>query len=336
VKLELAELAQLVKIIDGIHGGKEAPRIQGRVGLFLRTCQSTRFEVQQVLAREGVRLRPAGWASGHDLGPIELDLLGELRGAVVTDLWGPVEHAPALSEQLGSVVDLTLWTSARSANRAHVLAAAESEATLEMVGGYRWFPTGRVTPGDGYVGLAAASGRSWERARFLKATADDFGKAPHPLEYILDYRLGPPSLKAFRVFAIRKISDGFEVLPGLHGAPQPVTLGTKLTELDSLEDGAMALVFAYREPWSADWEALAASRVGDAECVGHTFSWGDFAAELRGAERLTSADVATIRRALSAAGIDVPSAAVALELANLERRLLPTACAVTRWLRYRT
>jgi hypothetical protein len=335
VTLEPAALAQLIKIIDGIARGKPAPRVSGHVGHFLRTLESTRFDVQQLLARESVCLRADGWASGNDLGTVELTLLAELRGSVPTDRWGPVEHAPALSEELGAVLDLTLWTSARSANRAHVLAADGKGAALELTGGYRWFPPGRLTPGDARVDDTGKEATRWRHARFLKATADDIGRAPHPLEYILDYRVGPPALKAFRVFAARRRSDaGFEVISGLVTPARRVDL-QMASPLAEPNVGACTLVFAYREPWDAVWHAIDVAAITPAECLAHALSWADFETELTGSGRLTATDGKAIRDGLVAVGLDPPPVSHVFDMGDFERHLLPAARALTRWLRYR-
>lgn len=331
--LQPAELAQLVRIIDRIYEGKSHPRVSGRFGQYLRMCSRGRFEVQQLLAREGLVTTKAGWVNGLDVGDVTLSPVADLQGSVPNDLWGPVEHLPALSEELGAVVDLTLWTSATAANRAHVLLSA-SRTAISLSGAYRWFTPSRVTPGEARV-EAVEGASTWQDARFLKATADDAARSPHALEYVLDYRLGPPSLKAFRVLAVRALQGGLTILPGLD-SPARVTRFSQSSKsaLWKLRDGDLALIFAYVEPWSSEWVAIDVVTIDDARCLQHTVAWLDFQAEVRDKPALVAADLTRLRAGLMSAGLNPPPVQdVIAEL--LPRAMNPPARALIRWLRYR-
>jgi hypothetical protein len=175
----------------------------------------------------------------------------------------------------------------------------------------------------------------WHQARFLKATADDASRAPHALEYILDYRLGEPGLKAFRSFAVRAREGEFLILPGIDAHARPVTFATPVdSRLPKLEDGEPAIVFGYLEPWSRDWVVVDVKPTDSAGCLVHAMTWADFQAELRGAEALSAADLSAVRGALLGAGLDSPPPHELV--GEIPRRQLTRATrALLRWLRYR-
>ena len=331
--LDPRELAQLVRIIDGVYEGKPPPRVGGRFGQYLRQCSRGRFEIQQLLAREGLTTAKEGWVNGAEIGPVMLCPLAPLQGSVPNDLWGPVEHLPVLSESLGAVIDLTLWTSAVAANRAHVLLSA-SPTPISLSGPYRWFAPSRVTPGEAEV-TAAEFATHWRESRFLKATADDVSRPPHALEFVLDYRLGKPGLKVFRVLCVRIENGEISILPGLD-APARLTRFEKPTDrrLAKLRDGDVAFVLAYVEPWSSEWVVVEVEATDAAGSFNHLVTWADFQAELRDKPALTLPDLNALRTALVAARLDPPQAhevVPGLTRRSLNRR----ARALVRWLRYR-
>jgi hypothetical protein len=332
VTLDINELAQLVRIIDGVYEGKPPPRVGGRFGQYLRRCSQGRFEIQQLLAREGIATSARGWVSGVEVGPVELAPLAQLKGAVPNDLWGPVEHLPALAESLGSVVDLTLWTSAASANRAHV-ALSSSLSPIRLVGTYRWFAPSRLTTGEADVDTVD-SDRSWTSARFLKATADDISRSAHALEYVLDYRLGEPGLKAFRAFVVRADGGGFSILSGVDATAREIALTSRDGRPPNVGEGETAMVFAYVEPWSREWTVIDAKPIDAAGCLVHLATWADFKAELDERPRLTTADLSALRNAVLADGLhppDVPEVIGSVPPRQLSRPVR----ALVRWLRYR-
>jgi hypothetical protein len=333
VTLDASELAKLAQIVDGVYQGKQVPRRSGRFGQYLRQCSRGRFEVQQLLAREGVTTAKGGWASGTEIGPVTLCPLAPLEGSVPNDLWGPVEHLPALCESLGGVVDLTLWTSAAAANRAHVLLAA-GPTSLSLSGAYRWFAPSRVTPGEARVNPAEFA-THWRDCRFLKATADDVSRPAHALEYVLDYRIGKPGLKVFRVLSVRVHEGEVSILPGLD-APARLTRFAHPADgrLASLRDGDVALVFAYVEPWTSDWVVIDVEVTDAAGCFNHLVTWADFQAELQEKPELALADLNGLRAALIGAGLDPPPPHE-LVVALSRRALNRPARALARWLRYR-
>lgn len=335
MKLTGEELAQLTRIVDRIYEGRPAPRAHGAVGQFLRGCERGRLDVQHVLARHGLKTRDAGWVPGDEAGPIDLRLLGELETAVPSDVWGPVEGAPVISEQLGRVAELTLWTDARTANSVRVLFSHNSDAAVRLSGRYRWFAPGRITPGDARA-EAVTDDTSWKTARCLKAVAEDVGRPPHALEYVFDYRLGRPGLKVFRTFAGRSGDGFFDVLPATTQSPRRVRLASAVPNVAKTVTAApIYLLFAYREPWDDEWCALDATEIDEQSCFDHVLAWADFRAEILGQSRPAYRDIAGIRTALTSADVTVASDPD-LTSANLTRSLLSPAASLLRWFRFRS
>lgn len=335
MNLGAEELAQLSRIVDRIYEGKPAPRARGAVGQFLRGCEGGRRDVQHVLARHGLKTRDGGWVPGDEAGAIDMRLLGELEAAVLSDVWGPVESAPVISEQLGAVAELTLWTDAGTANSVHVLFSHNSAATVRLAGRYRWFAPGRITPGD--AGAEDVDGdANWTTARFLKAVAEDVGRPPHTLEYRLDYRLGRPGLKVFRTFAGRGSDGSFDVFAATTQSPRRLRLTSTVPNLARAVAAApLCLLFAYREPWDDEWYALDAMEIDEQGCFDHALAWADFRAEILGQPRPTYRDIASIRAALASADVIVERDPD-LTTANLTRSLLAPAASLLRWFRFRS
>jgi hypothetical protein len=244
-----------------------------------------------------------------------------------------VESAPTLSEQIGSVAELTLWTTARAANNVRVLFSHDCDATVRLSGRYRWFAPTRLTPGEASAEVVDGDA-DWKNARCLKAVAEDVGRPPHPLEYVLDYRLGRPGLKVFRVLAGRKSDGAFEVLPASSQGPRRVQMSAQASDVnETLATGSLCLVFAFREPWDETWHAIGARQTSEQGCFDHVVTWADFRAEVLGDPRLSYQDLEAIRTALAAVGITVDRE-TGLGGANLARSLLPPAASLLRWFRF--
>jgi hypothetical protein len=200
-------------------------------------------------------------------------------------------------------------------------------------GTYRWFAPSRLTTGEADIDTVGVD-RPWTHARFLKATADDISRSPHALEYVLDYRLGEPGLKAFRAFVIRAAAGGYSILSGLDAAAREIALTSHDGRLAHVGEGDTAIVFAYVEPWSREWVAIDVKPIDAAGCFEHLATWADFKAELDERPQLTAADLNTVRRAVIADGLQPPD--VVDVISGLPpRQLSRPARALVRWLRYR-
>jgi hypothetical protein len=328
------ELRALTKVLEGIDGGKPAPRVPGPVGLFFRQYARYRGEVSHVLARAGLAGAADGHVRGAELGPIEMTPLASTVTAIPNEVWGAVSHVPMICEELAHVVDLTLWLNAHGANEVDRLLTVEQEPAVRLAGAYRWYPPHRVTPGEAW-GVRASTDRSWQLARCLKATADDLASPPHPLEYTLDFRLGPPGLKAFRTFIGRYEGERLEVLPGREARTLSIALEFSGESVLSFRRGELIMVLGFREPWNAIWTAAAATAVDETMALAHAITWADFRLEVEGSPPCTGADTLELMEALRGVGVSLASAEEALVRAPLVRRGLPAPLAVARWLRAR-
>src|SRR5687767_12402588 len=103
-----ALLAVLTKIEESAI---PVPRIPGEVGQFLGEWGAARNLTTQLLGTD------ESFLSGKDLGPISLTPILPVTERVVNEVMGDVASVVAVAEELGAVVDVSLWGSARPANR---------------------------------------------------------------------------------------------------------------------------------------------------------------------------------------------------------------------------
>jgi hypothetical protein len=337
LRLSADDLRALARVIERIDDGKAPPRVGGPVGLFFRQYARFRREVAHVLARAGVATAADGHIQGADLGSIEMTPLSSVYTAIPNDLWGPVAHVPMVCEELVHVIDLTLWLNARAANEVDRLLSVDQVGAVRLAGSYRWHAPHRVTPGEASPEPAQTEVR-WHDARCLKATADDLASPPHPLEYTIDFRLGPPGVKTFRSFVARYVPERtrVDVLPGRGARTLPIALELPRGSLRELRGGGLVMVLGFREPWDGDWTVVAADAVDKTTALAHALTWADFRLEVEGSPPLADADTLELTAALRAAGVAVSSVGAALDRATLVRCGLPAALAVARWLRART
>jgi len=197
---------------------------------------------------------------------------------------------------------------------------------IRLSGDYRWSPPARVTPGEARLEVSEQR-ITWQAARSLKAVADDLIRPPHALEYVLDYRIGPPGIKYFRCICAAKDRNLWRVLPGL-SEPRTLEVAEILPEvrrtLNSIE---MAALLIYREPWSKAWTIVDATGIDANDAYTHAIKWADFQRELDG-RAIDGTIIGGIRESLRNSGLDPAESAEH----NLARSLLPLAREVTRWL----
>jgi hypothetical protein len=164
----------------------------------------------------------------------------------------------------------------------------------------------------------------------LKAVADDLVRPPHALEYVLDYRMGPPSLKYFRCVCALKRRGEWQVLPAL-SRPRPLEVAQTLAEAKSsltLSGDALAMLLIYREPWSRAWTIGGATTIEAEDALAHCITWADFQRELDGSE-INATIIGGVGESLRSSGLR----AAALAEPNFTRSLLPAARQIVRWLR---
>ena len=273
--LNQAQLAELLRILDKIDRGVIQPRLGDRIGRFLRQYESGRRELRAVLAQHSVTCRSDGAVSGNLLGPIEIHSLVDPDVDALAFPLGEVASTLVISEQLGAILNIRMWLNAGTAQAA--FSVLKEASALRLLGDYRWTPLGQLTPGEAQI-QSGVSSLSWQSARCLKAVADDLLRTPHAVEYVLDYRLGPPSLKFFRTICATRANRVWTALP-CFGEPRTFNVSAIATE-DGIPAGDLLLLFMYREPWSNDWTVVRAISIEPADALAHALTWTHFRSEL--------------------------------------------------------
>jgi hypothetical protein len=323
VKLKTADLATVLRILEKIDAGLVSPRMPGRIGRFLRQYEQGRAQLGRILKQSAVEARADGAVSGRGLGMIGLRALLAPEVSLLGFPLGEVAGTIAVSEQLGGVVTVDMWLKGPIANKAYNL--LRESAGLRLTGDYRWTPPTRLTPGEASLEPEEFA-VGWQKARCLKAVADDILRPPHALEYVLDYRMGSPGLKYFCVVCAVRRADEWMVLPALTEHKMlRVATSTAWSHSNGRE---LCALLIYCEPWSRDWIVAAAAPISDEDALAHAISWADFRRELDGSE-LDPMTVSGIRESFEACGLTP----IDLGQPNLTRSLLPVARDVVRWLR---
>lgn len=326
VTLTSDDLETVLGILERIDQGLTEPRFPDRIGRFLRQYRSGQPRVNAVLAQYGIRRRADAAVSGHSLEPVEIHAILEPKVSLRGFPLGEVGETIAISEELGGVANVVMWLKGPVANAAYNM--FRENPGVRLSGDYRWSPLARVTPGEARVEVVRG-GVNWQTARCMKAVADDLLRPPDALEYVLDYRLGPPGIKYFRCVCALRAPTEWRVLPalgeprGLPHAPASAEVRKKLGTIDEL-----ATLLIYREPWSNDWTIVDALAINPDHAYAHAVSWADFQKELDGSATDGSI-IRGIRESLSECGLR-PSG---FPEANLDRKLLPVVRDVLRSLR---
>jgi hypothetical protein len=258
------------------------------------------------------------------VGTIEVYPLLEPEVSLLGFPLGEVAGTLAVSEQLGVLTNLTMWLKGPVANDTYNL--LRQKKSLRLTGDYRWTPPSRLTPGEAHL-ESTGHAITWQRARCLKAVADDLIRPPHALEYVLDYRLGPPGLKYFRCVCALKSKKNWEVLPGLTQS-RTLDVATVIPEVNFEKNGELYMLLMYCEPWSRAWTIAEAIPVDAEDALAHAIMWADFQRELSGLA-IEPAIVAGSQQALRRAGI----ASADFRNVDLTRGLLPITREVLRSLR---
>jgi len=321
VRLDTQELAKLLKVLEKIDRGLARPRIPGHIGRFLRQYARGRMELGKVLAENNVVRRSDGVISGRTLRAVEVCPIIDAEVSLLGFPMGEVAETVAISEQLGGLLNMTMWLKGPVANSTFNL--LRENPGLRLTGDYRWTPPARLTPGEACIEpLEAVAG--WHRVRCLKAVADDLARPPHALEYVLDYRLGPPGLKFFRSVCVMKHRNKWLVLPGL-AQPRPLEIAGVVPRAKDIHELSALLI--YREPWSPAWTVVAAVPVTEEDVLAHATAWADFRKELEDS-KVDAAIIGGINDALRATGLRPTE----FGQPYLVHNLFPIACQLLKWL----
>ena len=320
--LSAEDLASVRRVLDKIDAGMASPRMPGAVGRFLRQYERGRADLARILLNGRIERRADGAISGRTLDTIELLPLLAPEVSLLRFPFGEIAETLAVSEQLGGLTSFDMWLRGPVANAAYNV--LREDRGLRLTGDYRWTPPARLTPGEATLAPSSATS-GWQTMRCLKAVADDITRPAHALEFVLDYRMGPPGLKYFRVVCAAGRDDGWEVLPAL-AEPRRLDIATSEGG-PHVEVGGVSELLIYCEPWSRVWTIVATAPVTSEDVVAHAISWADFRRELDGAE-IDAAMVTGIRESLRSSGLRPQG----LGEPNLTRSLIPVARDILRWL----
>jgi hypothetical protein len=325
LSLSATDFTTILTILEKIDRGLIKPRIPGRMGRYLRQYQIGRAQLDGVLAARGVDRRADFAVSGRKFSAVDVyPILAPQVGLLDFPL-GEVARTLAISEALGGLTELVMWLKGGIANATYNLLRKSSGVLLH--GDYRWNPPSRLTPGESSVSPCSVP-LAWKDARCLKAVADDLIRPPHALEYILDYRLGPPGLKFFRSISARRHGREWEALPAL-GSARMLAVGRILPgAIVDVSGSNLAALLIYREPWSQAWTIAKSQMIDETGVFDHAIAWADFQRELDSSD-ISGSVLTGIRDSLGALGLE----ALAVREPNLTRQLQPVARDVLRWLR---
>ena len=322
MKLDAKQLADILAILEKIDRGLIHPRVPDRIGRFLRQYERSRGELDSLLSRCSLDRRNDAAVSGRAVGIVDVHALLEPEVSILDFPLGEVARTVAMSEQLGGLTSVAMWLKGPVANAAYTL--LKRGIGIRLSGDYRWTPLGRLTPGEANVESLTET-VTWQNARSLKVVADDLDRPPHALEYIVDNRLGPPSLKSFRTVCALKTAQSWRALPGV-GPGKP--FDAAITPSVRVEKDRLHALLIYGEPWSRGWTIVAAVPIQEEHVVAHAITWADFTAELSD-NALAAATIGAVHEALRACGIRTTD----VGNPNLMRSLLPSAKEILRFVR---
>jgi len=325
VSLSSDQRLSLLRIVSDVEEGRAAPpRVGGPIGRFLREIGVLRRRVQECLPHDGSFVR------GRDVGPIGLAPLTPVKEQIRSELVGEMGSAVAFSEELGGLVDVTLWAKAGSANRLRTL-WLQTNSCVSLTGAYRWFAPRRLTPGTAAVEKMPGTSSIWQ-ARCLKFVADEFLSAPSAVTYRWDSFFGSPDFRVFRVVSLFRSSSEWLIVPGSeHGLTRPTTVSWPNPPV-AAPGRELALAMIVRDPWDARWKVADAARTDSDGVLAHLVTWADHRRELLGLGPPPSTEVATLRSILSRVG-DTASTDNAFAQANLRREVVPLVRPLAAWTR---
>ena len=327
MNLSVEQRLMLLKIINDVEEGSiEVPRIGGPIGRFLRELALVQTRVRELVPDDGNFVR------GRSVGPISLTPFGPLSESMGSELLGEVASTIAFSEELGGVVNVTLWGKARSANRLRNV-WLRSATTVRLCGDFRWFAPRRITPGTALPEELAGPANRWD-ARCLKFMAEEFLAAPPAVSYRWDRLFGPSDFRTFRVAALYEMSGEWAVVPCReeHLSRPLIALWPSANTAGDARVSGLALATLVRGPWEDGWTVADAQRVDSDGVLAHMITWADHRRELLGLPSPTSPELSALQRILSSIGYATRREG-GLERANLIRTISPAAKPLAAWTR---
>jgi hypothetical protein len=324
VSLSPDQRLSLLSIVCDVEEGRAAaPRVGGAIGRFLAEIGVLRKRVQECLPHNG------SFVGGRDVGEIGLTPLTPVKEQIRSDVVGEMGSAVAFSEELGGLVDVTLWAKAGSANRLRTLwLQTNSRATIK--GPYRWFAPRRLTPGTASIEEAPDTPDMWQ-ARCLKFVADEFLSQPSAVNYRWDSFFGPPDFRVLRVVALFHGSTEWLIVPrSENGLASPS--GVSWLDPPAAPRRELALALIVRDPWDDRWKVADALRSNPDGVLAHLITCADYRRELLGLGPPPSVEMASLRCVLSQIGHSA-STDGAFAHANLRREVAPIVKSLAAWAR---
>lgn len=326
--LDTGQHRALLDVLTKIEDGKIAiPRLHGDVGQFLREWGTAGERTRRIVEIGDTFVR------GHALGPISLTPISPVSERLVNEMLGDVASLVAVAEELGTVVNVSLWGSARPANRLRNVWIRRPDAVVHLSGAFRWYAPRRVTPGSGVVEVLETD-RAWAQARCLRFVGEEFYGPPIAASYRWDNAFGPPAFRTFRTVVLRRVGEHWGVVSGLHGKLVALPgLGWTTQQAGSLDpDAQMCSALVWRDPWNATWSVASAEEVSPDDALSHMVTWADYKRELLDQPSPPATEIGALRSSLAEVGINANIDA-AVSTANLTRHVGRVARPLAGWLR---
>lgn len=298
--LDAKQFASVRRILEKVDEGLPCPRIPGRLGQFIRQDAGGGRLLALALAESECGARRDGAISGHGIGEIELYSIVKPHVEVLSSTLGEVARTITVSEELGGVIQLTMWLKARAANTTYNI--LQRSAGVQIAGDFRWTPPSKLTTGESWVEHRETA-RKWCTAASVKGVADDLSREPHALEYVLDNFLGPPGLKHFRCVAALRRGMEWLVLPALERETKLDVASVRAGEVSRACTGDVFSLLIYREPWLPSWCIVDGVAIDGQDALSHALAWVDFQRELRGYQ-FDPRSAMSVRASLRRAGVE--------------------------------
>lgn len=321
-------MRQIVNLLDDLQNGKAPPRFPGPIGTFFRQYAGAS---ERAMSQFDIDGSPATSISGRELGRIHISPITAMDFSLPNALMGGIGTLLVACESWGTVLRIDLWSSARNANELARVWRRDPKASLELSGTYRWFPPGRITPGEASIEVAERS-VAWTDIRCLKFSGEDIGRPPDAASFQVDASGGQLGVKAYRTFVVRYVEGRWICAPGMDGRCPEVQLSFDGASPPREEPNL--LVLAWSEPWELSrWNVRSFVPVSDDDALAHTVTWGDYVKEMAREPPITASEVQQLAMSLRENGYGAGSVEWALEKSVLDRRVDTDALQIASWLR---
>jgi hypothetical protein len=327
VSLSLEQRLTLLKIVSDLEEGKIAiPRIGGDVGRFLRELGVLNARIEQLAPHAGNFVR------GRDVGAVSLTPLAPLTERVETDFVGESASTLACSEELAGLVNVTLWTKARSANRLRTI-WLQNPRSVRLTGDFRWFAPRRLTPGTASIDEPAGNLSIWS-ARCLKFVADEFLAAPPAISYRWDRFFGPADFRTFRVVPLMQGAEEWVIVPSRKDLlNHSIDVSRHCVAPDALKPASdLIIAMLARDPWDPRWRIVVSEPTDANGVLAHLITCADYRRELLGLASPGVDEVGALQLLLSNLGL-ATSRDEGLVRANLRRTVASAVSPLARWAR---